>query len=342
MSSEQVLSVAVFGAGAFGRNHLRVYRQLEQSGLGVRLAAVADTDPAAAEMLRQQGNLAVFSSPEACLEACRSGQLHLDAVSICVPTSAHYSVATQALAQGLDVLLEKPIAATLVEADALVGQAVANGRILQVGLLERFNPAVSAAEPLVNGPMFFEAHRLSVFHRRALDVDVVLDLMIHDLDIVLSFARSPVSQLHAVGLRILSPKVDIANVRLEFASGCVANFTASRVSTETVRKLRFFQPHQYLSLDYARQDLLIINLATDPSPTKSDESQSPGPMAALVPSKPPIQGGEPLLLEIESFLDSVRTRKPPRVKPQEARDVLGLALEINQAIHAHSARAGLL
>src|SRR3984957_318810 len=170
MSSEQVLSVAVFGAGAFGRNHLRVYRQLEQSGLGVRLAAVADTDPAAAEMLRQQGNLAVFSSPVACLEACRSGQLHLDAVSICVPTSAHYSVATQALAQGLDVLLEKPIAATLVEADALVEQAAAGKRILQVGLLERFNPAVTTAEPLVNGPMFFEAHRLSVFHRRALDV----------------------------------------------------------------------------------------------------------------------------------------------------------------------------
>jgi predicted dehydrogenase len=333
MRSEPALSVAVFGAGAFGRNHLRVYRQLEQSGFGVRLAAVAETDPATAEMLCQQENLPVFSSPQACLEACREGQLHLDAVSVCVPTSAHYSVATQALAQGLDVLLEKPIAVTLAEADALVGQAAASGRILQVGLLERFNPAVTAAEPLVNGPMFFEAHRLSVFHRRALDVDVVLDLMIHDLDIVLSFVRSPVSQLHAVGLRILSPKVDIANVRLEFASGCVANFTASRVSTETVRKLRFFQPHQYLSIDYARQDLLIINLARDASPAGTP---------ALVPSKPPIQGGEPLLLEIQSFLDSVRTRRPPRVTPQEARDVLALALEINQAIHTHATRAGLL
>jgi predicted dehydrogenase len=339
MSSEPLLSVAVFGAGAFGRNHLRVYRQLEQSGFGVRLAAVAETDPDAAEMLRRQGGLTVFSSPEACLEACRAGQLHLDAVSICVPTSAHYSVASQALAQGLDVLLEKPIAVTLAEADALVGQAAATRRILQVGLLERFNPAVVAAEPLVNGPMFFEAHRLSVFHRRALDVDVVLDLMIHDLDIVLSFVRSPVSQLHAVGLRILSPKVDIANVRLEFASGCVANFTASRVSTETVRKLRFFQPHQYLSIDYARQDLLIINLAHDP---KAAGSESQGPQPTLVPSKPAIQGGEPLLLEIQSFLDSVRMRRPPRVKPQEARDVLALALEINSAIQSHSARAGLL
>jgi predicted dehydrogenase len=331
MSSEQPLSVAVFGAGAFGRNHLRVYRQLEQSGFGVRLAAVAETDPIAAEMLRQQGNLTVFSSPESCLEACREGKLHLDAVSICVPTSAHYSVATEALAQGLDVLLEKPITVTLADADALVGQAAATRRILHVGLLERFNPAVAAAEPLVNGPMFFEAHRLSVFHRRALDVDVVLDLMIHDLDIVLSFVRSPVSQLHAVGLRILSPKVDIANVRLEFASGCVANFTASRVSTETVRKLRFFQPHQYLSIDYARQDLLIINVA----PGENGEQN-------LAANKPPVQGGEPLLLEIQAFLDSVRTRRPPRVTPQQARDSLALALDINREIQAHATRAGLL
>jgi len=327
---KQPLSVAVFGAGAFGRNHLRVYRQLEQSAFGVRLAAIAETDPVAAGMLRQQGDT-VFSSPEACLEACRAGKLHLDAVSICVPTSAHYSVATQALAQGLDVLLEKPIAVTLAEADALVGQAAATRQILQVGLLERFNPAVAVAEPLVNGPMFFEAHRLSVFHRRALDVDVVLDLMIHDLDIVLSFVRSPVSQLHAVGLRILSPKVDIANVRLEFASGCVANFTASRVSTETVRKLRFFQPHQYLSIDYARQDLLIINVA----PGENGEQN-------LAASKPPVQGGEPLLLEIQAFLDSVRTRRPPRVTPQQARDSLALALDINREIQAHATRAGLL
>ena len=252
------------------------------------MAAIVDTDPATAEKLRQEENLPVFSSPEACLEACRAGQLHLDAVSICVPTSAHYSVASQALAQGLDVLLEKPIAVTLAEADALVAQAAASGRILQVGLLERFNPAVTAAQSLVNGPMFFEAHRLSVFHRRALDVDVVLDLMIHDLDIVLSLVRSPVQQLHAVGLRILSSQVDIANVRLEFASGCVANFTASRVSTETVRKLRFFQPHQYLSIDYARQDLLIINVA----PGENGN-------AALAANKPVIQGGEPLLLEIQ-------------------------------------------
>ena len=331
------LSVAVFGAGAFGRNHLRVYRELEQSGFGVRLAAVADPDPAAAAMLPE--NLQVFSSPEACLEACRSGQLHLDAVSVCVPTSAHYSVTSQALAQGLDVLLEKPIAVNLEEADALARQTVATRQILQVGLLERFNPAVAAAEPLVNGPMFFEAHRLSIFHRRALDVDVVLDLMIHDLDIVLSFARSPVRQLHAVGLRILSPKVDIANVRLEFASGCVANFTASRVSTEKVRKLRFFQPHQYVSIDYARQDLLLINLNKNASidPQLGSPAANPG----LSFSKPEIETGEPLRLEILAFLHSVRTRTPPRVDAQAGRDALALALEINAEIVAHARRAGL-
>jgi predicted dehydrogenase len=251
-------------------------------------------------------------------------------VSVCVPTSAHYSVASQALAQGLDVLVEKPIAVTLSEADELVAQAAGKGRILQVGLLERFNPAVTAAESLLNGPMFFEAHRLSMFHRRALDVDVVLDLMIHDLDIVLSMVRSPVRQLQAVGLRILSKQVDIANVRIEFASGCVANFTASRVSTETVRKLRFFQPHEYLSIDYARQDLLVIEVA-------------PGVNgAALAAKKPTVESGEPLLLEIRSFLESVRTRTPSRVTPQQARDALALALDINREIQAHATRAGLL
>ena len=331
------LSVAVFGAGAFGRNHLRVYRELEQSGLEVRLVAVADPDPAAAAMLPQ--NLQVFSSPEACLEACRAGRLHLDAVSVCVPTSAHYSVTSQALAQGLDVLLEKPIAINLEEADALARQAAATRQILQVGLLERFNPAVTAAEPLVNGPMFFEAHRLSIFHRRALDVDVVLDLMIHDLDIVLSFARSPVRQLHAVGLRILSPKVDIANVRLEFASGCVANFTASRVSTEKVRKLRFFQPHQYVSIDYARQDLLVINL--DKNASIEPQLASPAANPGLSFSKPEIETGEPLRLEILAFLHSVRTRTPPRVDAQAGRDALALAMEINAEIVAHARRAGL-
>ena len=189
---------------------------------------------------------------------------------------------------------------------------------------------MTAVQPLLNSPMFFEAHRLSIFTPRALDVDVVLDLMIHDLDIVLKLANSPVREVRAVGLPILSKKVDIANVRVEFQSGCVANFTASRVSTELVRKLRFFQPHQYVSIDYARKDLLIIDVAADGKPT-------PG----LGFTKPPIDPGEPLRLEIEAFLESVRTRSTPRVSGQDGRDALALALKINAAIADHAHYAGL-
>ena len=282
-------------------------------------------------MLRQQGNLAVFSSPEACLEACRAGKLHLDAVSICVPTSAHYSVAAQALAQGLDVLLEKPIAVTLADADALVGQAAASRRILQVGLLERFNPAVAAAEPLVNGPMFFEAHRLSVFHRRALDVDVVLDLMIHDLDIVLSFVRSPGKPAACRG-----PEDFVAQGRHRQRSPGIC----FRLCRQLHR-----QPGEHGN--GAQAALLpappvpVHRLRPSGSAHHQRGSGRERGANSLAASKPPVQGGEPLLLEIQSFLDSVRTRTPPRVTPQQARDALALALEINQAIQAHAVRAGL-
>jgi predicted dehydrogenase len=338
-------SVAVFGAGAFGRNHLRVYREIEDAAGGVHLAAIVEPDPATAELLRAahhptqgqatQRRAPVFASVEECLEARRAGKLHLDAVSICAPTSAHCATVSQALAEGLDVLVEKPLAATLAEAESLVRQADQGRQILQVGHLERFNPAGTAVLPLLQGPMFFEAHRLSVFTPRALDVDVVLDLMIHDLDIVLRFAQSSVREVHAVGLPILSPKVDIANVRLEFASGAVANFTASRVSTEKVRKLRFFQPHQYLSIDYARQDLLVIQV-------EAQQPSAPAPcMPSLGFSKPAVKAGEPLRLEIEAFLDSVRTRTPPLVNAQQGCDALALALRINYEIEQHSARAGL-
>jgi predicted dehydrogenase len=353
-------SVAVFGAGAFGRNHLRVYREIEAATDGVRLAAIVDPDAATADLLRvqnqNQGRVLVFTSVEECLEARRAGKLQLDAASICAPTSAHYALVSRSLAEGLDVLVEKPLAATLAEAESLVRQAAQGQQILQVGHLERFNPAVTAVLPLLKGPMFFEAHRLSVFTPRALDVDVVLDLMIHDLDIVLRLAQSAVREVHAVGLPILSPKVDIANVRLEFASGAVANFTASRVSTEKVRKLRFFQPHQYLSIDYARQDLLVIQVAGNqvsgnqvPGDHVFREAHQPSAPAPLMPSlmpslgfsKPAVKAGEPLRLEIEAFLDSVRMRTPPLVDAGQGRDALALALRINEEIEQHSARAGL-
>jgi predicted dehydrogenase len=193
--------------------------------------------------------------------------------------------------------------------------------------------------------MFFEAHRLSVFSPRALDVDVVLDLMVHDLDIVLSLVQSPVRSLHAVGLPILSRKVDIANVRIEFESGCVANFTASRVSTEKVRKLRFFQPHQYVSIDYARQDLLLIDVSraahADPATIASAAFTAAPGFPGLQIDKPVVKPGEPLRLEIESFLECVHTRSTPRVSGEDGRAALALALDVNAAIEAHAERAGL-
>lgn len=329
--------MAVCGAGVFGLNHLRIYRALQQSGLPVRLAAIVEMDATRAGALESEWSVPVYRSVEACLSDRERGRIQLDAASVCVPTVSHFSAASALLEAGLDVLVEKPITVSLEEADKLIALAQEHHRILQVGHLERFNPAVVAVQNLLNGPMFFEAHRLSIFSPRSLDVDVVLDLMVHDLDIVLNLAQSKVSQVHAVGLPILSAKVDIANVRIEFESGCVANFTASRVSTERVRKLRFFQPHQYISIDYARQDLLAINVAAKAASGASMEALAAG----LNVQKPPVTQGEPLRLEIESFLECVRTRSKPIVSGEDGRAALALALEINAAIASHAARAGL-
>ena len=336
-SNSSPVHVAVCGAGAFGRNHLRVYRELEQGGEAIKLAAILESDSSRSAFLHEEWGVPVYSSIDEALAARGRTEVRIDATSICVPTSSHHAVAAPLLRAGVDLLIEKPIAATTAEADDLIAIAQQHGRIIQTGHLERFNPATLAVQPLLNRPMFFEAHRLSVFTPRALDVDVVLDLMIHDLDIVLSFAQSPVRQIHAVGLPILSNKTDIANVRLEFDSGCVANFTASRVSTEQVRKLRFFQPHQYISIDYARKDVLVIDV---------DAKVAPAPSAASFPAglalnKPKVQQAEPLRLEIESFLEAVRTRQTPKVTAEDGRAALALALDINRAIAEHAQRAGL-
>jgi predicted dehydrogenase len=380
----------VAGTGAFGRNHLRVYRELETAGLGAALVAAVEPDAARAADAATKYAIPVFATVDEMLAA----DLKLDAATVAVPTVHHHSVASPLLDAGLDLLVEKPLAALLADADDLLDRATRAKCILQPGHLERFNPAVLAVEPRLRRPMFFEAHRLSVFTPRSLDVDVVLDLMIHDLDIVLTFANSPVREVRAVGLPILSPKVDIANVRIEFESGCVANFTASRVSTERVRKLRFFEPRQYVSIDYARRDVLVIRVdagAGKASPadliaslpaqvaamlppgiaegiasgkidlTKIDPAMiaqfaamagidpaviaqitSPAPSnAGLSFSKPEVTSGEPLRLEIESFLDSVRTRREPRVTARQGRDALALALEIQSSMAAHAIRAGL-
>jgi predicted dehydrogenase len=340
--ASQPLRVAVIGAGAFGRNHLRVYRELEQAGEPIQLAAVVDSNPAAAAEAAQKFGIPGFETIEACLAAAGP----LDAASICVPTVHHASAAEPLLAAGVDLLIEKPLAASLADADRILEVSRRYARIVQAGHLERFNPAVTAARQHLHLPMFFESHRLSVFTPRSLDVDVVLDLMIHDLDIVLSLVAAPVREVRAVGLPVLSRKVDIANVRLEFENGCVANFTASRVSTERVRKLRFFQPHQYLSLDFARQDLLMIDVTAaagmDPAQLAAlAQMAGQHPSVGLSLKKITVEQGEPLRLEIASFLNSVRTRTTPLVSGDDGRAALALALEINRAIAAHSQRAGL-
>ena len=350
-----VLNVAVIGAGAFGRNHLRVYRALQNEGVPVRLVAAVDPDASVRAAIAAEYSIAVFQSVQ---DLIGSG-LPLTAASIATPTVRHTPASLAMLQAGIDLLIEKPIASTLAEADQIIDAARQHGRVVQAGHLERFNPAVTAALPLLNRPMFFEAHRLSIFTPRSLDVDVVLDLMIHDLDIVLTLADSPVREVRAVGLPVLSRKVDIANVRVEFESGAVANFTASRVSTERVRKLRFFQPHQYLSLDFARQDLLMIDVtaAASLTPAQLDavfaqsaaaqaaQTHTAGtpshPTAGLSMRKVPTEAGEPLRLEIEAFLHAVQTREMPRVSATDGRRALSLALEIQAAIREHTLRSGL-
>jgi predicted dehydrogenase len=336
------LRIAVVGAGAFGRNHLRVYRELEQAGQAIQLAAVVDRDPAVAAEAAAKFGIPGFATIEECLAAAGP----LDAASICVPTVHHASAAAPLLAAGLDLLIEKPLAASLADADRILELSRKHGCIVQPGHLERFNPAVTAARQHLHKPMFFEVHRLSVFTPRSLDVDVVLDLMIHDLDIVLNLVASPVREVRAVGLPVLSRKVDIANVRIEFENGCIANFTASRISTERVRKMRFFQPHQYLSLDFARQDLLMIDVTAAAGMDAAQlaalaQMAEQHPSAGLSLKKVSVEQGEPLRLEIASFLDAVRTRATPLVSAEDGRAALALALEINQAIAAHAARTGL-
>jgi predicted dehydrogenase len=322
----------VVGVGAFGRNHARVYHELEKYGEPVRLVGVVDPDTSRADLVASEFGCRPFTSVEQLL----STHSEVQAASVAVPTVQHREVAQLLMEAGIDVLIEKPLATSVAEADELIALAQNRGRIAQVGHLERFNPAVRATSPLVTTPMFFEVHRLSVFTSRSLDVDVVLDLMIHDLDVVLSFVNSPVREIRAVGLPILSGKVDIANVRIEFESGCVANFTASRVSTERVRKLRFFQPKQYVSLDYARQDVLVFGLDREGT---DFGTPSANPQISVV--KPAIMTEEPLRAELKSFLECVRGRSKPVVSLESGRCALGVALDIITAIDEHSERANL-
>jgi predicted dehydrogenase len=332
LDPDNIVNVAVIGVGAFGRNHARVYKQLQDRGEPVRLLGVVDRDVARADAVGREFGCRSFGS----LEQLVTTHSEVQAASVTVPTIHHLETARVLMEAGVDVLVEKPLASALHEADDLIGLAKTHRRIAQVGHLERFNPAVRATLPLITQPMFFEVHRLSVFTPRALDVDVVLDLMIHDLDIVLAFVASPVTEVRAVGLPILSGKTDIANARVEFASGCVANFTASRVSTERVRKLRFFQPRQYISIDYGRQDVLAFTVGDDPN---QETTPSVNPQIGMV--KPPVVAEEPLYAELKSFLDAVRQRSTPVVALADGRRALALALDIVDHIHKHGEKVDL-
>jgi predicted dehydrogenase len=300
----------VAGAGQFGANHIRVCSQSPLADL----VAIVDPDPE---------KLAAADVPPTCLRLPDTSQLpgKVDAVIVAAPTSAHESVGLRLLQSGIDVLIEKPIAPDLDAADRLIAAARTNGRILQVGHLERFNPVVIALEQAVTLPLFFEVHRMSMFSPRSLDVDVVLDLMIHDLDVVLSLARGELQEIRAAGVSVLSRKVDIANVRLQFSDGCVANLTASRISTERVRKLRLFQPQQYISMDYAKQEGAEFTVGAD------------GQISYRLL---PVIRDEPLKLQFESFIDCVRSRAQPKLDGAAARQTLGVALSILDKIEQHT------
>jgi len=308
--------VAVIGCGDFGRNHVRVYREL-----GAEIAGVFDTEPA-----RRERVAAEFGVPALAGIGNLAGQV--DAASVAVPTISHAQVGCGLLAQGIDVLVEKPMAASLEEADELIAAARRHDRILQVGHVERFNPGLVAVKPHVSRPLFFEVHRLGIFSPRSLDVDVIYDVMIHDLDILLSLVAEPVTDVRAVGIPVVTKRVDIAHARLEFAGGAVANVTASRVSTERVRKLRFFQHHEYLSVDFARRDAVRIRVA---------DSAVQGPPQFDF-EKLPAEPIEPLRAELAAFLEAVEARKTPLVDGAAGRRALELAGRVMAGILAHHGR----
>jgi len=302
--------VAVIGAGSFGRHHLRILSKSPNA----QLAGVVDNSADRASAAAAEYGCPVFASPEEL-----AGKI--DAAVVAVPTSAHAEVGCALLENGIDVLVEKPIAHDLASARRLVEAAGRRGRILQVGHLERFNPGVAALKKMVRLPLFFEIHRLSLFSPRSLDVDVVLDLMIHDLDIVLDLVGKMPEEIRAAGISILSDKVDIANVRLAFPGGCVANLTASRVSTERVRKLRLFQPHQYVSLDYQKQDAVVFTVS-------GNQQIGFQPLA--------VAKDEPLRLEIEAFLEAVVNRSRPPASGEDGLRALEIAVAILDKIEEHA------
>jgi predicted dehydrogenase len=306
------LRLAVIGVGHLGKHHARIAAALP----GVQFVAAVD-------LIAERAQAAVAGTPAEALTDARALLGHVDAVSIAVPTVDHLAVARPFLERGVHVLVEKPIAATVAEADELISLAEAAGVTLAVGHSERFNPAVQAALPALRHPRFIEVHRLSGFPERSLDIDVIFDVMIHDLDIILAVDRSGVADVEAIGVPVLTSRVDIANARVRFASGCIANLTASRISRDKVRKARFFEPDMYVSIDCGAQELEVWRL-------RSREGERP----AIEGGPVPVTREEPLHAELTDFVQAIRDRRPPRVDGQAGREALALAAQIAAAIDA--------
>jgi predicted dehydrogenase len=302
------LRVGVIGVGHLGRHHARLLGTMP----GVELVGVVDCIEARAQEIAAASNTTAFTE-------ARALDGRVDAVTVAVPTEAHLDVALAFIERGVHVLVEKPIATTVADADRLIEAAAARGLRLAVGHTERFNPAVEAARGLLRAPRFIEAHRLGTFPERSLDIDVVFDLMIHDLDLVLSMVNEAPVSVEAVGVPVLTPRIDIANVRLRFAGGCIANLTASRISRDRVRKIRIFQPQAYLSVDYAAQEVEHWTLGA-PAPG----SQRP----SILGGKVAVVKDEPLRRELEDFVSAVRDGRPAGVPGEQGRAALQLAATI--------------
>jgi predicted dehydrogenase len=320
VSDKTTLRVAVIGVGYLGQHHARIYAEMP----GVELVGVADTDPARVSEIAARFNVPGHADYRALLS-------EVDAVNIVSPTVTHHEIARDCLKEGLDIFVEKPITVTLDQAEDLVRLAKEKKKILQVGHIERFNGAVRELARLVKNPGFIEVHRLGSFVGRATDVDVILDLMIHDIDIILSLIHSPVREIRANGVPVITPNVDIANARLEFENGCVANVTASRVSAHPQRKMRFFQADTYISLDFQEQAIDCYRRIGDPADFLA------GKPPKIVKEDVSIPREEPLKVELASFIDAVRSRTRPVVSGEEGLNALRVATGILQAIQSDHA-----
>ena len=310
------IKIGVIGVGYLGKFHAQKYAAMED----VDLIGVADTQKKAAEQVAQECCTRAFSEVGALLE-------EVDAVSVVVPTSLHHKVGMACLERGIDVLMEKPMTTSIEEADSLIGKAEEKKLILQVGHLERFNPAVLAMEEFLTQPMFIESHRIHTFKNRGVDVDVVLDLMIHDIDIVLSIVNSPIKAIHTVGVPVVTPSTDIANARLIFENGCTANITVSRISRDNIRRIRIFQPCSYISVDYAKKEMMVIRLDRKPG-------EEGFPKEEVIKSC--FVEKDALETELRDFVSNIRNRTTPRVSGREGRLALEVAQEIMSQIKAHA------